>query len=77
MKIKRLIENIVENTMEQIKMCPAPTQDLELNTANRNRAIKADFIKYGPEIEKLEKEYKQKKAQFKKLMAKLDRMEQY
>ena len=48
MKIKRLIENIVENTMEQIKTCPAPTQDLELNTANRNRAIKADFIKYGP-----------------------------
>ena len=33
--------------------------------------------KYGREIEKLEKEYKQKKAQFKKLMAKLDKMEQY
>ena len=30
------------------KLCPAPTQDLMLNTANRDRAIKVDFIKYGP-----------------------------
>ena len=30
------------------KICPAPTQDLMLNTANRDRAIKVDFIKYGP-----------------------------
>ena len=28
--------------------CPAPTQDLELNTKNRNSAIKADYIQYGP-----------------------------
>ena len=28
--------------------CPAPTQDLELNTKNRNSAIKADHIQYGP-----------------------------
>lgn len=28
--------------------CPAATQDLELNTKNRNTAIKADHIKYGP-----------------------------
>ena len=28
--------------------CPEPTQDLELNTKNRNAAIKADYIKYGP-----------------------------
>lgn len=28
--------------------CPAPTQDLELNTRNRNHAIKADYIEYGP-----------------------------
>ena len=33
--------------------------------------------RYGKEIDKKEKEYKQKKAQFKKLMAKLDKMEQY
>lgn len=28
--------------------CPRATQDLELNTMNRNRAIKAEHIKYGP-----------------------------
>jgi hypothetical protein len=28
--------------------CPLPTQDLKLNTENRNSAIKADYIKYGP-----------------------------
>ena len=33
---------------ENIMACPLPTQDLELNTANRNRAIQAEFIKYGP-----------------------------
>lgn len=28
--------------------CPLPTQDLELNTKNRNVAIKAEHINYGP-----------------------------
>ncbi len=28
--------------------CPAPTQNLELNTRNRDASIKADYIKYGP-----------------------------
>lgn len=28
--------------------CPKATQNLELNTKNRNKAIKADHIKYGP-----------------------------
>jgi hypothetical protein len=28
--------------------CPLPTQDLELNTKNRNAAIKAEHIEYGP-----------------------------
>lgn len=28
--------------------CPDATQDLELNTRNRNAAIKADYIQYGP-----------------------------
>jgi len=28
--------------------CPLPTQDLKLNTKNRNFAIKADYIEYGP-----------------------------
>lgn len=30
------------------KDCPLPTQDLELNTKNRNEAIQADHIQYGP-----------------------------
>ena len=28
--------------------CPTPTQDLELNTKNRNAAINAEHIQYGP-----------------------------
>ena len=28
--------------------CPKETQDLELNTKNRNASIKADHIQYGP-----------------------------
>ena len=28
--------------------CPKATKDLELNTRNRNEAIKSDHIKYGP-----------------------------
>ena len=28
--------------------CSLPTQDLKLNTKNRNSAIKADYIQYGP-----------------------------
>ena len=27
--------------------CPEPTKNLELNTRNRNKAIKADWIQYG------------------------------
>lgn len=33
---------------EAIMACPLPTQNLELNTKNRNSAIKADYIQYGP-----------------------------
>ena len=33
---------------ENIMACPLPTQDLELNTKNRNSAIEADYIQYGP-----------------------------
>lgn len=28
--------------------CPVATQDLEVNTRNRNKAIKAAYIQYGP-----------------------------
>lgn len=33
---------------EENMACPIPTQDLEINTKNRNASIKADYIKYGP-----------------------------
>jgi hypothetical protein len=33
---------------EQELSCPVPTQDLKANTENRDAAIKADHIQYGP-----------------------------
>ena len=33
---------------EAAMACPAATQNLELNTKNRDASIKADYIKYGP-----------------------------
>ena len=55
--MKLLIENWRKYLAEEIKVviksakdyvCPKPTQDLELNTKNRNAAIKAEHIQYGP-----------------------------
>ena len=55
--MKLLIENWRKYLAEEIKVviksakdyvCPEPTQDLELNTKNRNAAIKAEHIQYGP-----------------------------
>ena len=52
-----LIENWRKYLAEEIKVaiksandyvCPKPTQDLELNTKNRNAAIQAEHIQYGP-----------------------------
>ena len=48
MKKSQLRNIIKEQTEKTAKQCPAPTQDVSLNTANRDRAIRADFIKYGP-----------------------------
>ena len=47
------MELLIENWRKFIKeakelVCPKPTQDLELNTKNRNAAIKAEHIQYGP-----------------------------
>ena len=36
------------NEASSDKSCPRATQDLKLNTKNRNHAIKADHIEYGP-----------------------------
>ena len=36
---------LAENKLYEAAMaCPLPTQDLELNTKNRDSAIKADYI---------------------------------
>ena len=48
MKISELRQIIREALEDQVKECPTATQDLRVNTANRDRAIKADFIMYGP-----------------------------
>ena len=42
---------MIKVRLEQLSIgvkCPAATQDLELNTKNRNNAIQADYIQYGP-----------------------------
>jgi len=48
--MKLIIENWKTFLSEKISdlVCPAPTQDLELNTKNRNAAIQAEHIQYGP-----------------------------
>ncbi len=55
--MKHLFENWNKYLNEDIKMvakkaidlvCPVATQNLELNTKNRDSAIQADYIKYGP-----------------------------
>ena len=44
-----LREFLAERRLYEAEMaCPLPTQDLELNTKNRNSAIEADYIQYGP-----------------------------
>ena len=55
--MKLLIENWRQYLSEEVKLtiskitdlvCPEATQDLELNTKNRDSAIKAEHIQYGP-----------------------------
>ena len=48
-KKKQLIERLNKRLLSEAEMeCPKSTQDLELNTNNRDKSIKADYIKYGP-----------------------------
>ena len=55
--MKLLIENWRQYLSEEVKLtiskitnlvCPEAAQDLELNTKNRDSAIKAEHIQYGP-----------------------------
>jgi hypothetical protein len=48
MKILRESIRLILREAEAGASCPLPTQDLETNTSNRNAAIKAEHIKYGP-----------------------------
>ena len=47
--MKLILENWKKFLAEAKKyICPPATQDLELNTKNRDSAIKAEHIQYGP-----------------------------
>ena len=47
--MKKLIENF-QKFISEVKelVCPPATQDLELNTKNRDAVIHAEHIQYGP-----------------------------
>ena len=51
---QKVYANFIEEMKEKTKAmrnpedCPPATQSLELNTKNRNKAIQADYIRYGP-----------------------------
>jgi len=46
MKLKKLLNEAIEEA--GVKECPSATQDLRVNTLNRDRAINTPFIMYGP-----------------------------
>ena len=64
MKISEVRQIIKEALEDKVKECPAPTQDLELNTKNRNDAIQAEHIQYGPLNVKVPGDYFEKIAKF-------------
>ena len=43
-----LLKEAIRLILEADAACPIETQDLKLNTRNRDAAIRADHIKYGP-----------------------------
>ena len=48
-KKKLIIERLNKRMLGKAEMdCPIATQDLEVNTKNRDASIKAGYIKYGP-----------------------------
>jgi len=48
--VRRVVREEISRMYEQFENlpCPDPTQDLELNTRNRDAAIKSDLVQYGP-----------------------------
>ena len=48
-QLKEIIRAELNKILKEAKIsCPAATQNLELNTKNRDASIKAEYIKYGP-----------------------------
>ena len=49
-QLRQIIKEELSVLLEKVAdmVCPVATQDLETNTRNRNAAIKADYIQYGP-----------------------------
>ena len=47
---RKYVNEAVSVAIKGVKdlICPPATQDLELNTRNRNNAIEAEYIQYGP-----------------------------
>jgi hypothetical protein len=43
-----MIKIIIKGKNGKAKICPKATQDLKINTENRNAAIQAEHIQYGP-----------------------------
>jgi hypothetical protein len=63
--MKLILENFRKYVNEAKQLiCPPATQDLELNTKNRDSAIKAEHIQYGPLNVKEPGDYWQKIADF-------------
>jgi len=46
MKLKKLLNEAIDDA--GVKECPVATQDLRVNTLNRDRAINTPYIMYGP-----------------------------
>ena len=40
--------SVAWEVLKQKSTCPMATRDLKINTKNRNDAIKAEHIRYGP-----------------------------
>jgi len=47
-EIMEALRKAIRIILEASETCPAPTQDLKLNTKNRDTAISAKHIQYGP-----------------------------
>ena len=58
------MKNLIAIVEAGEKGCPLATQDLELNTKNRNAAIQAEHIQYGPLNVKVPGDYFEKIAKF-------------